>query len=169
MAERMEEVKTKILNAFAATPHPGERNLVADQSGWDPECRELGRDFDGKNWRDVTAELVFAHSQGLPLFTPVAYRHYLPAYLMVSLERGEAADTVRDFVVSNLTPPPRPTGWRADFFRMRATQFSAAEREAIRSFLELMEERRHAEWSSQGVEPPTSGIKAAIDYWSSES
>jgi hypothetical protein len=169
MAEKSEEVKARILSAFAATPHPAEGNLVADQSGWDPECREIARDFDGKHWRDVPEELVLAHLQALPLFTPAAFRHYLPAYMMVSLERGEAADTVREFVIANLMPPRRPMGWRAGFFRARAEQFSSAERESIESFLEFMEERRHAEWSSQGLEPPKSGIKKAIEYWSSKS
>lgn len=162
MAHSAEEVKTKIANAFAEAPYPGDGNLV---SGHDPECREIARAFAGKRWSEVGAEMVGAYSQALPLFTPEAFRYYLGAYMMAAIDASEEA--AKDFVVFNLIPPRRTTGWRADFFRTRAGQFNVAERQAIGSFLELMKERRLADWRGAGAEPPESGIGGAIEYWES--
>jgi hypothetical protein len=128
--------------------------------------RQSARAFAGKRWTEVTSDMVRVHSQALPLLTPSAFRHYLPAYIMATIDAPDS-EALRDFVVFNLAPPRRPTGRNADFFQARAGQFSTAEREAIRSFLELMDERRSAEWRSQGAEPPESPIRAAIDYWAS--
>jgi hypothetical protein len=166
MADTAQDVKTKIASAFTAAPYPGDDNLVADPSEWDPECREIARAFAGKRWIEVTPEIIGAHSQALPLFTPAGFRYYLPAYMMATIDAPDP-EALRDFVVFNLAPPRRPTGRKADFFQARAGQFTAAEREAIRSFLGLMDERRSAEWRSQGAEPPDSPIRSAIDYWAS--
>jgi hypothetical protein len=168
MPNMAEDVKAKILGAFAAAPYPGDANLVVDPTGWDPECREIASAFKAKSWNDVCREMVRKYSQALPLFTPEAFRYYLPAYMIASIEPGSDADAVRDFVLANLTPPRQPTGWPAEFFHARAAQFSAAERDANKSFLELIEEQRLANWESQGLEPPPSRIKTAINYWASK-
>jgi hypothetical protein len=164
MAQSAGEVTAKIKDAFAKTPKPSDDELVGSHEG-DPECTEVARAFRAQRWTDLSREMLRDHSQALPLFTPSAFRHYLPAYMMACLGSREEAEVLRDFVIFNLTPPRRSAGWRADFFRARATQFSPEERDAIKCFLELMEERRVIDWKSQGLDPPPSRIKGAIDYW----
>src|SRR4051794_33677193 len=89
-------VKTKILKAFAATPYPGDKNLVTDQSGYDPEYREVLRAFKGKGWKDISVEMVRKYKDALPLFTPAAFRYYLPAYMIACVDSYYDVDTVRD-------------------------------------------------------------------------
>jgi hypothetical protein len=158
-------VNTKILEAFGATHYPGDKNLVTDQSGYDPECREVLRAFKGKDWKNVSVEMVRKYKDALPLFTPAAFQYYLPAYMIACLDSYYDVDTALDSVLFNLTPQESRRGWQWDFFRVRAQQFSERERDAIRSFLELMDQYERADWASEGKEPPGNGVKAAIDFW----
>jgi hypothetical protein len=159
------DAKTKIENAFAATPYPGDDDLVADPTEHDPECMEIASAFRGKKWSAISPEMVREYSEALPLFTPAAFRYYLPSYMLASLQSRYPVDAAKDNVVFNLTPPAQGSGWEADFFQARAVQFSVAERDAIASFLELLRDERIADWASAGKEPPASGMERALEYW----
>jgi uncharacterized protein DUF6714 len=165
MADLADAVRTKIMNAFANTPYPGDDNLVVNQSDQDPECREIARAFVSKRWEDVSPDMLREHAQALPLFTPSAFRYYLAAYMIASIDPGPEAETLRDLATFNLTPPRRDRAWRSEFFDSRASQFTTAEKGAIRSFLEWVEASKRAAWKSQGLTPPPSEIAAAIEYW----
>lgn len=158
-------VKTKILDAFGATPYPGDEDLVADQSGYDPECTEIASAFKGKDWKDVSVEMLRKHKEALPLFTPAAFRYYLPAYMTGCADSYYDVDVALDSVLFNLTPPKPRSGWEWDFFWARAQQFNERERDAIRSFLELMDQYERADWASEGMEPPGDRVAPALDFW----
>lgn len=150
-------------NAFAATPYPGDDNLVADPTEHDPECMETASAFRGKKWSAILPEMVREYAEALPLFTPAAFRYYFPS--LASLQSRNPVDAAKDNVVFNLTPPAQGSGWEADFFQARAVQFSAVEGDAIASFLELMRQRRLRDWAAAGKEPPASGIERALEFW----
>jgi hypothetical protein len=158
-------VKRRLLEGFSATPYPGDEHLVAVQDGTDPECREIESAFKGKDWRDVSVEMVRDHKDALPLFTPAAFRYYLPAYMIGCVESPREVDVALDSVLFNLTPPKKHSGWQWDRFWARAQQFDEHEREAIRSFLELMEQDEIEDWASAGMKPPKSRVKSALAYW----
>lgn len=159
-------VKTKILEAFSTTSYPGDENLVADGSGYDPECREIASAFVGKDWRKISVETLRIYAEALPLFTPVAFQYYLPAYMIGCVDSYYGVDVALDSVLFNLTPPEDRSGWEWDHFWARVKLFSEREREAIRSFLELMEQYEVRDWTSEGIEPPENRVKPALDFWS---
>jgi hypothetical protein len=153
-------VKHQVLDGFHATPYPGDDDLVR---GGDPECRAVADAFRGVDWRDVTIAMVRDHKEALPLFTPGAFRYFLPAYLIGCLDAPAEVDVALDGVVFNLTPPSRAA--RQATFGARAQLFSAAERAAIVAFLEWMDAGEIADWASAGMEPPERRAKPALAYW----
>lgn len=165
MSQLQRVVKAKILEAFGATPYPGDENLVVDQSGYDPECIEIVTAFTGKDWKDVSVEMLRKHKEALPLFTAAAFRYYLPAYMSGCADAYHDVDVALDSVLFNLAPPEPRSGWEWDFFWVRVQQFSELEREAIRSFLELMDEYERADWASEGMEPPEDRVGPALNFW----
>ena len=169
-AERSADaVKAKVREAFDASPYPGNENLVVDQSGHDPEGMAIASAFRGKGWEDVSVEMLRSHADALPLFTPAAFRYYLPAYMIGAIDHYYDLDVALDGVLFNLTPPKERSGWEWDFFWARAQQFEESEREAIRSFLELMDRYEHADWASEGMEQPGDRVGPALGFWAERS
>jgi hypothetical protein len=167
MVDSAASVSDKICAAFAATPYPGDENIAVDQTGHDPECNEIATAFAGKRWTQITPEILREFSQSLPLLTSPAFRYFLPAYMIGTIDPQVDLSGARDFVVFNLTPPGARTGWQADLFRARAELFTTEERDAIRSFLELMEQQKRAEWESEGRHAPLKELQQAIRFWKS--
>jgi len=165
MAQLQRVTKAKILEAFKTTLYPGDEDLVADQSDYDPECMEIMSAFKGKDWTDVSVEMLRKYKEALPLFTPAAFRYYLPAYMSGCVDAYYDVDVALDSVLFNLTPPKSRSGWEWDFFWVRAQQFSEQERDAIRSFLELMAQYERADWAVEGMEPPGDRVGPALNFW----
>jgi hypothetical protein len=155
----------KVREAFDATPYPGNERLVVDQSGNDPEGTAIASAFRGKEWEDVSVEMLRSHADALPLFTPAAFRYYLPAYMIGAIDHFYDLGVALDGVLFNLRPPEERSGWEWDFFCARSQQFEETEREAIRSFLELMHRYELADWGSEGIEPPRDRVGPALDFW----
>jgi hypothetical protein len=80
--------------------------------------------------------------------------------MIASIDPGPEGETLRDLATFNLTPPRSDRAWRSGFFDSRSSQFTAAEKGAIRSFLEWVEASRRAAWETQGLTPPLSEIAA---------
>ncbi len=165
MMQSADVVKRKVIEAFAGTPNPGDEKLCADQSGYDPECQEIAAAFKGKQWKDVTVEMVRKYGDALPLFTPAAFRYLLPAYVLAVINSYYDVDVARDGVLFNLTPPKKQDGWEWDFFWTRAQKFNQREADAISSFLELMKEYEIIDWASEGLQPPKGQVERALDFW----
>jgi len=158
-------VEGKILAGFDATPYPGDDALVTNQSGCDPESEEVFSDFRGKSWKEVPIEILRKHKEALPLLTPRAFRYYLPAYMIGCVDSFYDVDVVLDSVLFNLTPPEPRRGWEWNFFRERAEQFNEQERDAITSFLELMDRYQRADWANEENESLRDRVKPALDFW----
>jgi Family of unknown function (DUF6714) len=160
--------KKNIASAFAATVHPGNDNLVATGAGIDPESREIADAFRDKRWQEVSSGMVRQYAEALPLLTPDAFRYFLPAYMMASIDDYPNVDVARDSVVFNLVPPgPGSEGWQIDFFNSRAQQFNPVEAGAIRCFLELMRDRMADEWATEDLGPPQEKFDRTIRFWAS--
>jgi hypothetical protein len=117
----------EIQAAFAATPYPGDGLVHGGEYG-----DEIGRDFRGRAWRDLTPDVLRHHSWACSLLfmTPEAFGYYLPAFLIASLRDGEVLDHTT-FVLM----PPAPTDARmTDLFRRRVAGLTTTQREAIAGF-----------------------------------
>src|SRR4051812_8361468 len=125
-------VKRKLFEGFSLTPYPGDEQLVTVRDDPDPERQEVETAFKGKDWKDVSVGMVRDYKDALPLFTPVAFRYYLPAYMTGCVDCPREVDVALDSTLVSLTPPKRRSGWQWDRFWARAQQFDEHERDAIR-------------------------------------
>ena len=159
-------VKREILEAFEATPYPGDEHIVINQSGNDSEYRDILSAINSKAWQDVSVEMVRNHAaEALIFLTPTAFRYYLPAYMIGCVEAYYDVDIALDSVLFNLTPPKERSGWEWDFFWVRVQQFNEHEKKAITLFLELMKQYEIDDWASAGLEPPENRVTSALNFW----
>lgn len=133
-----ENLRLEIEAAFADTKYPGDDRLVYDNSGYHLECNEIAAAFRGKDWRELSVEMLRYHAQSLAFMTPEAYRFYLPAYLIAAALHYDEADIIPDAVVFNLIPPSED--WLFHMYRQKMQGLTAAQRRAIRSWLQFLKE-----------------------------
>ena len=143
--------------AFPASPLPTAEQIRNDHC---PECRELAARFSGRPW----PELTLADLSGNPspsLLTTAAFRYYLPAMMLRSMEGRRELDCLPRSLVSELSPAG---GEPSENSRDRLTGFTGSQVLAILAFL------RHVEASeSEEVLGDKSGRRVtarAIKYWS---
>jgi hypothetical protein len=89
-----------IEGAFPVAPVPDAREVRNDHC---PECREIAGRFVGKAWPAITlADL----GPNLPasLLTTAAFRYYLPALMLLSMEARDQLDTLPSSLVGELSP-----------------------------------------------------------------
>jgi hypothetical protein len=153
-----DHLKVEIAEAFAGVAYPGDKNLVYDNSGAHLECAEVAEAFRGKHWREVELDLLRHQSAAVFFMTPGAYRFYLPAYLLASIDRYHEADTMPGSVVFSLTPPREPAD--EGEFRKRIGLIDAAQAKAIRGFLAFLREAHVEDF-------PDDQLARALSFWTS--
>jgi len=146
------QLEASIAAAFRDVPHPGDHALVSGDVSYDPEYREVARDFSGMAWPGISAAFVREHADALALLSPAAFRYFLPAYLLACLATGAELDTAPLNVLGSLTPPEDADPEASEFFASRVVAFTRAEARAICAYLEA--------W-------PADDTTAALAYWSS--
>lgn len=89
--ETIKLFKYRAQATFMDVPQPDDDNIVGHKCY---ECETVRRDFSGKKWGEVSAEIVKRNYDKLPLFTPEAFHFYLPAYLTHAVEdlEGDLAE-----------------------------------------------------------------------------
>ena len=149
--EEIEFLKAAVAAAFADVPRPPSGGLTRCDC-W--ECAALAKSFAGVDWRGAGAELLEANHDQLPLFSPAAFRHFLPAYLLHSLEHFEF-DGVCQSTLYHLTPG-KETEDSAAYYAERFGHFSPEQMDAVYGFLELArrDERfaHHHTSTARGIE-----------------
>jgi hypothetical protein len=143
--------------AFPVAPLPSPNQMRNDHC---PECRELAARFSVRPWPELTlADL--SGNPSLSLLTATAFRYYLPAMMLRSMEGGRELDCVPRSLVSELSPPG---GKPSEHGRERLAGFTVTQAHAILAFL------RHYEASeSEQLLDDKSGrrvVARAIKYWS---
>jgi hypothetical protein len=132
-----ERLKLLIANAFSAVPHPGAAE-IGDSQHCD-ECRGVVDAFQHTTWQTIPAPQVDANYDKLPLLSPAAYHHFLPAFLIRSIEAP--GESTWEFTFYALTPknfsadPKRVMldRWHDDRTRI----FTAAQISSIIAYLEF--------------------------------
>ncbi len=97
----IQNLRAKIIDAFSSTPHPGKRNITGHEC---EECYELRDTFSPLKWDAVPPEIIDDNFGQLSLFTPEAYRYFLPAYLLRCLDNFDPDNRICEFVIYSLTP-----------------------------------------------------------------
>ena len=102
LGQKIEVLKTKIIDAFSDTIFPGEKNLLY-KGGYDDDSEIL--DFYGlEEWQSIPDKTIEYNNASLSFFSPEAYQFYLPRYLIYILEHYDSNDIVVDKTIYSLTP-----------------------------------------------------------------
>lgn len=105
MDNQTAKLKQEIREAFFDVPYPQGNNIISHRCY---ECDRLKEAFKGKHWKellDKPLEDLHLIGSGTSLFTPEAYRFYLPLFLFICIERFKEADLFVDSVVFSLQDP----------------------------------------------------------------
>jgi hypothetical protein len=91
----------EIRSAFAATPYPGDNELIGDyQITQDNEPAEYAMELRGVKWQLAHPQLLARCALALAFLTDAGYRYFLPAFLLANLladyEDRSNADPVSD-------------------------------------------------------------------------
>jgi hypothetical protein len=127
MESRKASLIQQIEAAFAATPRPSDREISA------PTCDDEGTAayFRGKSWRTGhTVKDLRLHDSSLSFFTPQAFRYFLPAYMLATIEDPDTADVIPGGIEYHLAE-----GDGAQALRPLLTN---AEREAVGAFFRYL-------------------------------
>ncbi len=126
--------------AFAHVRYPGDTALVhPSYSGANAEVRG----FQGKtwtsDWRRIPREVIEENYSSLLFLSPKALRFFLPAYMTCALTRGNGGRTsnVLSFTLYCLNPEVNEQAF-LEHFLGQVQGLTAQQREAVRSFLELI-------------------------------
>ena len=150
MSAKVAELKRQIEEAFPGAAVDA-RAVVPHER--DSEYREVKAAFAGKRWTELSAAVVAAHRESLPLLTPAAFRHLFPAFLIASL------GAERDLSFNNLdelAPPVDPAGLAR--FEERTGPFSQAQRKALAGWLRWVK-------ATQADDVPADQLERALQHW----
>lgn len=120
-----------IEQSFADTVYPSDENISTFCA---PDCDEVALAFRGKHWKDLT-DLEFlsrAYSLGaLTFFDDVAFRFYLPAFLIASVNDEEIASGLDFYLLPH----------EAEIKKLkRLVGFSPDQKRAIKAYLQYIYE-----------------------------
>ena len=141
--------------AFPVEPLPAADQIRSEHC---PECREIAARFSLRPWPELTA----ADLSGNPspaLLTPAAFRYYLPAMMIRSMERRRELDCFPMSLVGQLSPAG---GKPSEHSRPNLTGFTPVQVFAILAFLRYFD----AIESGESLENSRRVVARAIKYWS---
>jgi hypothetical protein len=129
------EYRRKLIDAFPPLPFSG---LIST----DDECDDgihLRRELSGKQWDELSPEVLFHGSVGLPLLEPAALIAYLPAWLLRSMETSDLDDLiVLEFTLYFLCPGNEDEGWNEKSIAERISFFNSGQRGAVADLLRFV-------------------------------
>jgi hypothetical protein len=79
-------LRDKIEAAFASAQYPGDGNITRCPYRCS-ECTRVALFFKGRTWAENTAADLKPQHTALALFTPEAFQYFLPAFMLVSMDR----------------------------------------------------------------------------------
>ena len=144
-----------IAAAFAGVPKPVGLRAIAPHVC--DECNELANDFSAYDFRTLPGSLIEAQYSGLPLLSPEALHHYLPAYMIHALA-CDPESNILDFTVFHLVPSAKSMAETPQYFRERFAVFSEEQRAVIAAFLTHV----YASKRFEGREP---SVERARELW----
>lgn len=127
------EIAREVEDAFATVTYPGDDKLVVYPDSY--ECWNLEEAFRGKHWRDISLDVLLTHRFSLVLFSPEAFRFYLPCFLVAALLHPRETDT--PWAVFDNLLLPEEEGPKMDKFLARICPLDARQKAVVRRFVEL--------------------------------
>jgi hypothetical protein len=89
--------------------------------------------FNGKDWQDISVDLLRQHSDAVYGFSPEAFCYYLPGIMTACIQGGNVRLACVDALINSLNRSPNPDYWD-DFFVKRWTLLSDDELGALQQW-----------------------------------
>jgi hypothetical protein len=148
-----DQLIARIEAAFADLEHPGDESLLHSQCFDESDLEDF---FGGIAWRDVPSEVIERNNASLCFFSPIAFRYYLPAFLIWVLRNHRTSDS--STVSSTLFNLDPDSGDLREFTLSKFSCLTPPQRQAVTEFLRFM--RDH----SAGRVDERAAIEA-LSYW----
>jgi hypothetical protein len=121
------DLREQIERAFDQTPMPA--GILVDPLSDDEGVSNY---FRGRSWRGHKVQDLRFHEVALSFFEPEAFRYYLPAFMLATLEDPAAADIIPHGILFHLSAPDDPRVWA------RLCAFAPGELDAVAAFVESL-------------------------------
>lgn len=128
-----EALKQKIFASFENVAYPKEKIAPHECE----ECIEVCETFKNKNWKTILPEILQTNYGIIPLFSPEAFQHFLPAYLIFSLNNFDEDDTVCQFTTYAIAPKNGDVKERLEYWRDKFAHFTSEQMSCIYEFLDF--------------------------------
>jgi hypothetical protein len=136
---RIDALRLAIRERFPAIPIPADDDIALHEC---KECLAIRDAFAGRTWDSLQPNELEARFDSLPMLSPSAFKYYLPAYLIDSLERFDPDYLVCQFTIYAVAPDEDPEEAKfIDWWRERLTLFVPQQFEVLVQFVNLA--RRH--------------------------
>jgi hypothetical protein len=127
-------LKQKILKSFDNASYPNESIAPHECE----ECRAVRKSFKNQNWKTITPQILEENYGIIPLFSPEAFRYFLPAYVIYSLDHFDEYGTVCEFTIYALTPDNQSIKDRLDYWQEKFADFTLEQMNCIYEFLDFV-------------------------------
>ncbi|HEY6167580.1 MAG TPA: DUF6714 family protein [Verrucomicrobiae bacterium] len=139
-------LKEKIAAAFTDVAQPADEAITRCPYQCF-ECTAVAGFFKGKKWPEITAADARHYHGALNVFTPEAFHYYVPAFMFASLDSNDRHDIIPDSIRYHFEFALE----HREYFHIRMSKFSAAQKKVITEFLREME-RRGAGSSEEAID-----------------
>lgn len=135
MEDDLRSIDSEIRTAFAGVTRP---RALARKPGF--ETDDMDRELRTKPWDELGADELMRHRAALAMLDAAAFRYYLPAYLLASLDEAGPSfrQDLREATLFALSPYLRSRGpdpIDESLFRERTAALDERQRAAIRRYL----------------------------------
>lgn len=103
MSSLRDEIRQRIEAVFAATPYPGDDNIAPHDCGECAAIRNALKSTDWRDWIEAPVAELRRHAV-LPLFSPEAFRYFLPAFLIAVIREPGPAQWILEQFLYALNP-----------------------------------------------------------------
>jgi len=126
-------VRQTIESAFAQVGYPGDDNIIHCIC---PICRNIAAYFRGTRWEVHSLESLRKHQLALSLFTPEAFRYFLPAFMTRTLDAWSETCLIPFLITKQFLPlREEENPHRQQHREQRLTILSPAQRAAVIAYL----------------------------------
>lgn len=135
MNESADEVEQAVREAFANVQRPDRLTQKRDA-----DVDDMERELKGKPWAALTIAELMRHRAALGMLGADAFRFYLPAYLVASLDHARPGyvEDLRESTLFALAPYLKSQGRdpaREERLRARIATLDQRQREAVRRYI----------------------------------
>jgi hypothetical protein len=133
--ERIDALRVAIRESFPAIPFPAGDDVALHECN---ECIAIRAAFAGRTWDSLQPNELEARFDSLPMLSPSAFKYYLAAYLIYSLEHLDPDCLVCQFTIYAIAPDEDAKEAKfIDWWRERLLLFMPEQFEVLVQFVDL--------------------------------